>query len=140
MVKKIITAGTKPRWLAEKYLATLDDKFRTTYNAARIKFRLAWANGQKEERSRPWAHASASPATKKEYTDLGNWLIIVYDALTGADKLDPLERVLLEKKVYEWSRINKSEDYTEDFKDWEYNNKFFGQEIENPLTQIIDFL
>jgi len=136
MVTEIITSGTKPRWLSEKYLSTLDEKFQTIYKAARIKFRLAWAEGQQQNR----IQGHIMPTTKKLYTDLGTWLIKVYDTLSGADKLDSLARIQLEKKVYEWTRANKPETCTEDFKDWEYNNKFITEDIDDPLTKIMNSL
>ena len=136
MITEIITSGTKPRWLSGKYLSTLDEKFQTIYKAARIKFRLAWAEGQQQNR----VQGHISPATKKLYTDLGTWLNKAYDALNGADKLPTLTKIQLERKVYEWARANKPESCAEDFKEWEYNNKFIGEDIDDPLTKIMNSL
>lgn len=139
MTKQPINMSTKPKWLSEKYLNTLDEKFRAVYNDTRKRFRIAWANGQKEKAA-GLVGGDASPSTKKTYTGLGNWLIIVYDVLNGAHKLDTAAREKLEKKVYAWAETNKPATFTEDIKEWEFNNKFFNKGSEDPLSRITEYL
>lgn len=124
-----------PRYLPKKYVNLLPLSFKKTYLSAIEKFRMLWTRSA-------IARKSGEKYQTKSILYYGNWLVQTYNILSGAEKLPPADRTILENEVMQWAETNKPENFAEDFEDWKRNNVLTKKaaDIKNPLNEVAGFL